>query len=163
MRRCMTGSFKERAAKPACPRWVKVLRGRAVKPKSVSEWADEILALDQLLNEGFLVKPLQRLADEASRPIDGQWRSLRLLQDYLEAQGKSTEEARAVMAPLVRLHALRNPLKGHGSTNERKAAQKQARSDHGTLRAHFTALVTECDRTLATLLEVFGVALDGRC
>lgn len=127
---------------------------------SVSEWADEILALDQLLNEAFLPKPLQKLAEDAGRTIEKQWKSLRLIQDYLEAQGKSTEEARAVMAPLARLHGLRNPLKGHGSTNERKAAQKQARSEHGTLRAHFTALTAECDKALATILDAFRLTID---
>ncbi|GAB3503787.1 hypothetical protein GCM10027399_33460 [Curvibacter fontanus] len=130
---------------------------------SVSEWADEILALDQLLNEGFLPKPLQKLAEGAGRTVDKQWKSLRLLQDYLEAQGQSADEARAVMEPLAKLHALRNPLKGHGSTDERKAAQKQARSDHGTLRAHFTALAAESDKALAAILQAFGIAIDPGC
>jgi hypothetical protein len=130
---------------------------------SVSEWADEILALDQLLNEGFLPKPLQKLAEDAGRKVEKQWKSLRLIQDYLEAQGKSVDEARAVMEPLARLHALRNPLKGHGSTNERKAAQKQARSEHGTLRAHFIALAAECDKALATILQAFRVVINPGC
>jgi hypothetical protein len=127
---------------------------------SVTEWADEILALDQLLNEGFLPKPLQKLAEDAGRLVDKQWKSLRLLQDYLEAQGRSTDEARAVMEPMAKLHGLRNPLKGHGSTNERKAAQKRARTEHGTLRAHFTALVAECDKALAAILLSFGLSID---
>jgi len=55
---------------------------------------------------------------------------------------------------------LRNPLKGHGSTNERKAAQKRARTEHGTLRAHFTALVAECDKALAAILLSFGLSID---
>jgi len=125
---------------------------------SVSEWADEILALDQLLNEGFLPKPLMTLASEAGRSVDKGWRSLRLLQDYLESKGRSADEARAVMEPLVRLHGLRNPLKGHGSTTERKAAQKRARAEHGTLRAHFTALAAACDKALETVLQAFGLA-----
>jgi len=75
----------------------------------------------------------------------------------------SADEARAVMAPLAKLHGLRNPLKGHGSTTERKAAQKQARSEHGTLRAHFTALAAECDKALATILQAFGLAIDPGC
>jgi hypothetical protein len=130
---------------------------------SVSEWADEILALDQLLNEGFLPKPLQKLAEAAGRTVDKQWKSLRLLQDYLEAQGRSVDEARTVMEPLAKLHGLRNPLKGHGSTNERKAAQKRARSEYGTLRAHFTALAAECDKALATILQAFDLAIDLGC
>jgi len=127
---------------------------------SVSEWADEILALDQLLNEGFLPKPLMKLAEGAGRPVDPQWRSLRLLQDYLESKGRTADEARAVMEPLARLHGLRNPLKGHGSTIERKAAQKQARAEHGTLRAHFTALAAACDKSLETILQAIGPAIE---
>lgn len=116
-----------------------------------------------MLNEGFLPKPLQKLAEDVGRTVEKQWKSLRLLQDYLEAQGQSADEARAVMAPLAKLHGLRNPLKGHGSTNERKSAQKQARSEHGTLRAHFTALAAECDKSLATILRAFGLAIDPGC
>jgi hypothetical protein len=127
---------------------------------SVSEWADEILALDQQLNEGFLVKPLQKLAEDAGRSIDKQWKSLRLLPEYLESKGRSAEDARAVGAPLAKLHSMRNPLKGHGSTNERKAAQKQARSEHGTLRSHFTALTAQCDDALATIVDVFNIEMD---
>ncbi|WP_204324499.1 hypothetical protein [Stenotrophomonas maltophilia] len=126
---------------------------------SVSEWGDEILALDQLLVEGFLQRPLQKLAAEAGRMIDKQWQSLRLLQDYLEAQGCNAEEAKVVMEPLVRLHKLRSVLKGHGAPSERTAASKQARTEHGTLRAHFTALAGECDATFIRILAVFGVAI----
>lgn len=124
---------------------------------SVSEWGGEILALDQLLNEGFLEKPLRELAEDAGRRVEKEWKSLRLLQDYLEANGRSFDEARSVIEPLVRLHGLRNPLKSHGSTKERKALQKQARSEHRTLRAHFTALATECDKALGTILEAFDL------
>lgn len=63
------------------------------------------------------------------------------------------------MEPLAKLHSLRN-LKGHGSTHERKAALKQARSEHRTLRAHYTDLATECDKSLGTILNTFGIAMD---
>lgn len=127
---------------------------------SVSEWGDEILALDQLLVEGFLQKPLQKLATDAGRTVDKQWQSLRLLQDYLETQGSDAEEAKAAMEPLVRLHKLRSILKGHGAPSERTAASKQARTEHGTLRAHFTALAGECDAAFIKILKTFGVAIN---
>lgn len=127
---------------------------------SVSEWGDEILALDQLLVEGFLSKPLQKLAIDAGRSIDTRWQGLRLLQDYLESQGRDTGEARAVMEPLTRLHGLRSILKGHGAPSERAAASKSARKEYGTLRAHFKTLAGECDRTLVTVLEAFGIPID---
>ncbi|GAB3681970.1 hypothetical protein [Salinisphaera aquimarina] len=126
---------------------------------SVSEWGDEILALDQMLVEGFLAKPLQKLATDAGRKIDKQWQSVRLLQDYLEAQGRAPEEARAVMEPLARLHGLRSILKGHGAPSKSTAASKSARKDHGTLRAQFTALAGECDDTFISVLRAFGTAI----
>lgn len=127
---------------------------------SVAEWGDEILALDQLLVEGFLQKPLQKLATDAGRTVDKQWQSLRLLQDYLETQGSDVEEAKAAMEPLGRLHKLRSILKGHGAPSDRAAASKQARTEHGTLRAHFTALAGECDAAFIKILKALGVAIN---
>lgn len=126
---------------------------------SVSEWGDEILALDQLLVEGFLAKPLQKLATNAGRTIDKQWQSLRLLQDYLEAQGRDAEEAKAAMEPLSRLHKLRSILKGHGATTERDAASKNARKEYSTLREHFTVLAGECDAAFIAILKAFDVPI----
>lgn len=127
---------------------------------SVSEWGDEILALDQLLVEGFLAKSLQKLASQAGRTIDKQWQSVRLLQDYLEAQGCNTEEAKAVMEPLARLHKLRSILKGHGAPSERAAASKNARKEYSTLRAHFMALAGECDAALIAVLKAFDIKIN---
>ena len=127
---------------------------------SVSEWGDEILALDQALVEGFLFKPLQKLAQDAERKIDNQWKSIRLLQDFLEARGWSVVEAKAALEPLSRLHALRSILKGHGAPAERTAEAKRARTEHGTLRAHFIALAGECDRAFVTVLMELGAEID---
>ena len=157
--------YKIRQLDESPPAWWKI-RGdelidaaRYPATDSVSEWGDEILALDQLLVEGFLAKPLQKLATDAGRRIDKEWKSVRLLQDYLEAQGYDPEDARAVMEPLARLHKLRSILKGHGAPSERTAASKNARKDHGTLRAHFTSLVGQCDATFISVLKAFGTAI----
>jgi hypothetical protein len=80
---------------------------------SVSEWADEILALDQLLNEGFLPKPLMKLAEEAGRPVEqGNGSRCGLLQDHLESKGRSADEARAVMERSPDSTDLRKPAQG---------------------------------------------------
>ncbi|WP_166207375.1 hypothetical protein [Cognatiluteimonas telluris] len=113
---------------------------------SVSEWGDEILALDQLLVEGFVQKPLQKVATDAGRIIDKLWQSLRLLRAFFEAQGS-------------RLHNLRSVLKGHGPPSERAVASKQARTVHGTLRAHFTALAGEWDAAFVRILRALGMAI----
>jgi hypothetical protein len=129
---------------------------------STSEWGDEILALDQLLVEGFLSKSLRHLAEAAGRTLDKQWQSIRLLQDLLEARGLTLEEARTVMEPLAILHALRSKLKGHGAPAERMAAAKRARTEHGTLRAHFTALAAGCDQAFIAILRELGPGIDLR-
>lgn len=126
---------------------------------SVSEWGDEILALDQLLVEGFLQTPLRKLATDAGRPVDKKWQSLRLLQDHLEANGSATDEAKAVIAPLYRLHKLRSLLKGYGAPTERTAQTKKARTEHGNFRAHFKALAGECDASFITLLKALGAVI----
>jgi len=157
--------YKIRQLDESPPAWWKIrgdeLIGAARYPAtdSVSEWGDEILALDQLLVEGFLTKSLQKLATDIGRTINKQWQSVRLLQDYLEAQGRDPEEARAVMEPLARLHRLRSILKGHGAPSERTAASKSARKDHGTLRAHFTALAGQCDAAFVAVLKAFGTLI----
>lgn len=127
---------------------------------SVSEWGDEILALDQVLVEGFLSKPLRQLAEEAGRAVDKQWQSIRLLQDLLEAHGRTADEARAVIEPLTTLHALRSKLKGHGAPSERAEAAKRARTEHSTLRAHFTALAGGCDHAFVAVLKILNATIE---
>jgi hypothetical protein len=129
---------------------------------SVSEWGDEILALDQALVEGFLSKPLRKLVEDAGRtPGDG-WQSIRLLQDLFEAGGRTLEEARAVMEPLATLHGLRSKLKGHGAPRDRAEAARHARTEHGTLRSHFTALAARCDQTFIFVLQALGAEIELR-
>ena len=157
--------YKIRQLDESAPAWWKprgdelIDAARYPATDSVSEWGDEILALDQLLVEGFLAKPLQKLATDAGRMIDKEWKSVRLLQDYLEAQGYDPDDARAVMEPMARLHKLRSILKGHGAPSERTAASKNARKDHGTLRAHFTSLVGQCDASFISVLKTFGTKI----
>jgi hypothetical protein len=128
----------------------------------VSEWGDEILALDQALVEGFLSKPLRQLVEDVGRAVDKQWQSIRLLQDLLEARGRTPEEARTVMMPLAALHALRSKLKGHGAPTDRAEAAKHARGEHGTLRAHFTALAASCDQAFIVVLQELKSGIDLR-
>ena len=94
---------------------------------SVKEWADEILALDQFLVEGFLLKPLRNLANGTGRIIDEKWGSVRVLQELLLGLGHSQESAKNLVSPLQRLHALRTEVRGH-ATIEKKRAAESARS-----------------------------------
>lgn len=124
---------------------------------SVLEWGNEILALDQYLIEGFLDKPLRLIIEEKGGKPQQSWRSIRLLQAYLEVTGKTPEDAEAVVAPLKTLHSLRSTLRGHASSSTKRAAEIDARKAFGTLRAHYTDLAAKCDSALDAILESFGI------
>lgn len=126
---------------------------------SVREWADEILALDQFLVEGFLEKPLRKLALDGGREVEPAWRSLRVLQEVLVSRGHSEDAAKTIALPMTQLHALRTQVRGHATVEKKKAAVSQARSDFGTLRAHFHGLVSDCESALNTVLDSIGVNL----
>lgn len=128
---------------------------------SVKEWADEILALDQFLVEGFLLKPLRTLAEEQARTIEGNWGPLRVLQEVLSASGHSDDSAKALVLPMQRLHALRTEVKGHATVEKKRAAEVKARTDFGSLREHFRALVSECEKALNAVLASLWITLQG--
>ena len=125
---------------------------------SVLEWGNEILALDQYLIEGFLDRPLRALIEARGGKTEPSWRSIRLLQAYLEVTGQAPEAAEAVVVPLKMLHNLRTPLRGHASATTKRAAEFEARKSFGTLRAHYTDLAGKCDRTLDAILKAFEIA-----
>lgn len=127
---------------------------------SPKEWADEILALDQFLVEGFLGKPLRVLAEAAGSKLDPSWGPLKVMQELLIAKGRSEAEAKAVIAPMQRVHGLRTEVKGHATTDKRRKAEIDARVKHGTFRSHFTQLAAECDKALKEVLAAFGIVLE---
>jgi len=124
---------------------------------SVLEWGNEVLALDQYLVEGFLEKPLRVLIEERGGKPEPSWRSIRLLQAFLETTGQTPEAAESIIAPLKTLHNLRTPLRGHASSSTKRAAEFDARKAFGTLRAHYTDLAGKCDNALDAILQAFGI------
>lgn len=126
---------------------------------SPKEWADEILALDQLLVEGFLGKPLRELAEAAGRKLERDWGPLKLIQEVLVAQGRSETDAKTVVAPMQRLHGLRTEVKGHAATDKKRKAEIDARTKHGSFRSHFTQLVEDCDKAFNQVLSAFDIVL----
>lgn len=126
---------------------------------SVKEWGDEVLALDQYLVEGFLLKPLRELAQAGECPIEQKWAPLRVLQEALVAKGRTETEAKALVLPMQKLHALRTEVRGHATTAKKKKAESEARTNFGSLRAHFTQIVTDCEKSLAEILRSLEVEL----
>lgn len=121
---------------------------------SVDEWSNAILALDQLVIEGFATKPLRNRLTDAGRTFDKQWGTLKLLQEVLIAGGMDEDEAADIMASLRTTHDLRSKTKGHAAESEKAALVKKAKTDHGSLPAHFKALVTGVQETLDRLIEL---------
>jgi hypothetical protein len=126
---------------------------------SVKEWADEILALDQLLVEGFLLKPLRLQAESIGHKIESVWGSLRVLQELLSGLGQTEESAKDLVSPMQRLHALRTEVRGHATAEKKKAAVSSARSQSGNLRSHFQKVVSDCEQAFNAILQALDVSL----
>ncbi|OOG38614.1 hypothetical protein [Rhodanobacter sp. C05] len=123
---------------------------------STLEWANEILAFDQLLVEGFQLKPLRKLLEDRGGKADASWASLRVIAEILVVSGKTVDDAKALLKPLSRLHALRSILKAHSSVEEKNKEEQEARAAYGTLRAHFKDLAGQCDKSFDTILLALG-------
>jgi hypothetical protein len=132
---------------------------------SVKEWADELLALDQLLVEGFLLKPLRAIAEQGDRVVEQSWGPLRVLQEVLVARGHAEDAAKALVAPMQQLHALRTEVRGHAAVGKKRAAETRARTEFGTLRAHYTNLASGCENALKSALprNLYGPVLGCGC
>lgn len=126
---------------------------------STKEWGDEILALDQFFVEGFLLKPLREIVKAGGRAIEPKWATIRVLQEVLTVKGCTEEEAKSFVLPMQKLHALRTEVRGHAMTTKRRKAESEARTNFGTLRAHFTQIVTDCEQALTEVLHRLDVNL----
>ena len=111
---------------------------------SPDEWGDSLLALDQLLVEGFASKAIRSRLDALNSTYEKDWGTLRLLQELLVAQGFAPADAADTMEPLRTLHFLRSKVKGHASVAQRQQLIKDARTEHGSLKDHFRQLAFDC-------------------
>lgn len=103
---------------------------------SVSEWGNEILALEQLVNEGFSSASLRSCANSLGVTTKAEWGSLKLLEEVLVKRGSDLGKVRSLTGPLRNLRDLRNNLKGHASS-KKKTMTDEAISSYGTFRGHF--------------------------
>lgn len=124
---------------------------------SSKEWADEIMALDQLLIEGFLVAPLKSLVESGGHQITQNLGSLKLMQKALAVKGLSESEVIMIIDPLRRLHELRTTIRGHATGNKKKIAETEARTKYGNFRTHFIQLVTDCEKALSKILLAWSI------
>lgn len=126
---------------------------------SQEEWANELMVLDQLVVEGLNRSYFKAKAEAVGITVDSQWGSLKLISEVLLHAQVNEEEAKAVVAPLKRLHDLRSKMKGHAGGSGAKAIRVALIAQHGDLKSHFRALADDCDRAIALMsdLTVAGV------
>jgi hypothetical protein len=124
---------------------------------SAEEWSNEVLALDQLVNEGFLVEPLRSLAKTLGIEVMPEWRPFKLLEECLAAKNADAVEARHLVGKLRALRELRNHLKGHASGKKQELAKK-AISDHDSYKAQFETMADGVNEALKVLKEALSGA-----
>jgi hypothetical protein len=118
------------------------------------EWGNEILALDQMLIEGFLPSALKQFAESSGQDLGNKpLGSIKLLAAILVGSGIRVEDAKETLKPFEELHLLRTKVKGH-ATSEKRTKEQEARTAHGSLREHFISLTKDCDLALGKLLHV---------
>ena len=123
---------------------------------SENEWSEALLALDQFLVEGFVVKDLRRAVRELGRTVEKEWGSLKLLEECLVGRGLDEEEAKGMVRPLRDVHEHRSVVKGHSAASRKQELAKAAVKTHGSFRAHFKVLVGRCDWALGQITATMG-------
>jgi len=118
-----------------------------------SDWADEIMRLDQVVVEGFRTKPLKAIAGNLGATIEPSWGSLKIIEACLVGGGFSAEDAKEVISPLQTLHGLRSELKAHSAGKDRINSERDAIRTFKTYRAHYEDLAGCCDESLRTIVE----------
>jgi len=126
---------------------------------SIEEWANAILALDQLLVEGLSADQIRKRLARLQSPYETSWASLKLIEKLLVAQGEAEADAKVLLEPLKQLHYLRSKVKGHAATTTKAQLVRNARKAHGGLKEHFRWLVGECDRAFARVTTALNLSV----
>jgi hypothetical protein len=124
--------------------------------EATEEWANEIMALDKLLIEGFETAWLKARALELKQEVRPQEASLVLTERCLRGLGFEEEHAKSIVAPLRELHHLRSKLRGHVAGSDAEALRQAALDEHETYRNHFEDLCSRCDSAMRDIAEAFG-------
>lgn len=122
---------------------------------SQSEWGNEVLALDQFVNEGFLTVPLRKLAETLGVTVQSEWRTFKLLEECLAVKSGDAADAKALIDPLRNLRDLRNHLKGHAS-GKKQALAKDALSKFGSFKGHYEMLCNDVHESLKAITGALG-------
>jgi hypothetical protein len=124
--------------------------------QAADEWANDVLALDQMLVEGFEPKWLRQKAVSLGRSPNTSFGSLKLVEECLVGLKFEEHDARNVIAPLRELHELRTKLKGHVSIESGRALKQKALSEHGSFRDQFLSLCDGCSASMERIAAAFA-------
>lgn len=84
------------------------------------------MALDQLVIEGFQLKPLRKVLEDKGAKVESSWASLRVLGAILVAVGLTEDQAKTTLMPLSRLHGLRSTLRAQLDRREGQGGKARA-------------------------------------
>ena len=112
--------------------------------------------------EGFEKKWLKSTAETKGRTPDAKFASLKLIEECLLGLGFEPGDASAIVAPLKEVHELRTKMKGHASGDEATVIKKKLLKEHGTFKAHFSALCKRCDESIRAISTAFGLTPEDR-
>jgi hypothetical protein len=126
---------------------------------SPAEWADAILALDHLVNEGFVLKALRASLRERGIEVEKDWKSFKAIEELLKAGSIDDDDARMAVGAFRTLRELRNVLKGHAAAEKRRELERDARSKFGSFRAHFEYLAENVDSALSLVQRVLAPSI----
>lgn len=123
---------------------------------SRDEWANEIMALDQLVVEGLNQKWLKEKAKELGQKPSATMRQLKLLESCLVGLGFEEEHARNLMGPFHELHNLRSLVRGHRWGSDATSESKRILKEFGEYKNHFKSLCQSCDESLELIVAGFS-------
>ena len=101
----------------------------------------------------FEEKWLRKKAKELRRNPQPNYGSLKLLEQCLIGLDFEEDHARSIVAPLHKLHDLRNKLSAHATNEKAQMLKKEAIKEHGSYLKHYKNLATDCDESMRTLVE----------
>lgn len=145
------------------PRWWKK-RGRTAFSlrypvgESTKEWGDEILALDQLVCEGFKETELVKLCEAAGGSRPKETGSLNALRECLVSLGLGAAASEKAVSALRAVRRHRSKLRGHLAPEESMALSKAAISEFQTYRSHFRGMCAACDTALSQIVATLRTA-----
>lgn len=121
---------------------------------SPKEWSNEILNLHQLIVEGFKHSYIKKKLEELRGKVDKDWRSLKLLEEYLIEKSITESEVKSLISPFQQLNHFRNKAAGHASDQDAIALKVQLIKEHESLLRHFRNLLTDCDQSMRKLFQI---------